>query len=104
MFSYNPIHKVAICHVCKSYIVLGATNQERHLWAQPHRLLGDELKATIELLNSYNLRSVAGLREHKPRPEDKCQLIKHLASYDGVYYLQPQYSYNTRLLPKIKKH
>jgi hypothetical protein len=104
MFSYNPIHKVTICHVCKSCIVPGATSQERHLRAQPHRLLGDELKATIELLSSYDLRSVAGLREHKPRPEDKYQLIGHLASYDGVYYLQPQCSYSTRLLPKMKKH
>ena len=104
MFSYNPIHKVAICHVCKSCIVPGASSQERHLRAQPHRLLGDELKATVELLSSYDLRSVAELREHKPRPEDKCQLIEHLASYDGVYCLQPQCHYSTRLLPKMKKH
>jgi Lhr-like helicase len=104
MFSYNPIHKVAICHVCKSCIVPGASSQERHLRAQPHRLLWDELKATAELLSSYELRSVAELREHKPRPEDKCQLIEHLASYDGVYCLQPQCSYSTRLLPKMKKH
>jgi hypothetical protein len=66
--------------------------------------LGNELKATAELLSSYDLRSIAELREHKPRPEDKCQLIKHLASYDGVYCLQPQCSYSTRLLPKMKKH
>jgi hypothetical protein len=62
------------------------------------------LKATVELLSSYDLRSVVELREHKPRPEDHCQLIKHLASYDGVYCLQPQCSYGTRLLPKMKKH
>jgi hypothetical protein len=66
--------------------------------------LGNELKATAELLSSYDLRSVAELREHKPRPEDKCQLIEHLVSYDGVYCLQPQCSYSTRLLPKMKKH
>jgi hypothetical protein len=72
MFSYNPIYKVAICYVYKSYIVLGASSQERHLRALLHRLLGDELKVTIELLSSYELRSAAELREHKPRLEDKC--------------------------------
>jgi len=104
MFSYNSTHKIALCHICKSCIVPGASSRERHLRAQPHRLLGNELKATAELLSSYDLRSIAELREHKPRPEDKCQLIKHLASYDGVYCLQPQCNYSTRLLPKIKKH
>jgi hypothetical protein len=87
MFSYNPTYRVAICHVYKSCIVLGARSQERHLRAQPHRLLGDELKAAAELLSSYDLRSVAKLREHKPWPKDKCQIIKHLISYNGVYYL-----------------
>jgi hypothetical protein len=98
------IHKIAICHVCKSCIVPGKSSQERHLRAQPHRLLGDQLKATVELLSSYDLRSVAELREHKPQPEDECQLIELLASYDGVYCLQPQCNYSTRLLSKMKKH
>jgi hypothetical protein len=87
MFSYNSTHRIAVCHVCKSCIVLGTSSQERHLRAQPHRLLGDVLKATVELLSSYDLRSVVELREHKPRPEDYCQLIEHLASYNGVYCL-----------------
>lgn len=104
MFSYNPTHKVVICHICRSCIIPGASSQERHLRAQPHRLLGDELKATAELLNSYDLRSVAELREHKPRLGDKCQAIKHLASYNGFYCLHPQCSYSTCLLPKMKKH
>jgi hypothetical protein len=47
---------------------------------------------------------MAELREHKPRPKDKCQMIEHLVSYDGVYCLQPQCSYSTRRLPKIKEH
>jgi hypothetical protein len=104
MFSYNPIHRVAICHIYKSCIIPGAHSQERHLRAQPHRLLGDELKATVQLLSSYNLRSIAELREYKPRPEDRYQIIEHLVSYNGVYCLQPQYSYSTCRLPKIKEH
>lgn len=104
MFSYNSTHKIAVCHVCKSCIVPEASSQERHLRAQPHRLVGDILKRTTELLSSYDLRSVAELREHKPRPEDNCQLIEYLASYDGVYCLQAQCSYSTRLLLKMKKH
>ena len=104
MFLYNPTHRIAICHVYKSCVVPGARNQKRHLRAQPYRLLGDKLKATAELLSSYDLRSMAELREHKPRPKNKCQMIERLVSYDGVYYLQPQYSYSTRRLPKIKEH
>ena len=72
--------------------------------AEPHRLLGDVLSTTIQLLSSYNLRSIGELKEHKPRPEDQCRPIEHLASYNGFYCLQPECGYCTRHLPKIKKH
>jgi hypothetical protein len=38
--------------------------------------LGEVLKTTVQLLGSYDLRSAAELKEHKPRPEDECQLIE----------------------------
>ncbi|KAF8861416.1 hypothetical protein BDZ45DRAFT_723822 [Acephala macrosclerotiorum] len=58
--------------------LIGARGRERHLRARPHRLLEDELKATTELLSNYDLRSVAELREYKPRSENKCQMIEYL--------------------------
>jgi orsellinic acid/F9775 biosynthesis protein OrsD/helicase-like protein/RAD3-like DEAD/DEAH box helicase len=104
MFSHNPTHWVVVCHVCRSCIIPGRDSQKRHLRAEPHRLLGDVLSTTIELLSSYNLRSIRELKEHKPRPTDQCQAIEHLASYDGFYCLQSDCRYCTRHLPKMKKH
>jgi hypothetical protein len=72
------------------------------LRAAPHRLLGDVLKTTLQLLGSYDLRSVEELKEHKPRSEDQYQLIEHLASYNGFSCLR--YTYYTRHLPRIKEH
>jgi hypothetical protein len=84
---YNLAYRVTIYYTCKSCIVLEAYSQERHLQAQLYQLLGDELKATAKLLNSYNLRGVAELREYKPRPKDKCQITEYLVSYNSIYYL-----------------
>ena len=49
--------------------------------------MGDVLSTTLQLLASYNLRSVRELKEHKPQPGDQCRPIEHLASYDGFYCL-----------------
>ncbi|KAF4611388.1 hypothetical protein G7Y89_g15625 [Cudoniella acicularis] len=80
MSSYNLTHRVVVCYVC------------------------DVLSTTVQLLSSYDLRSIRELKEHKPRPEDQCQPIEHLASYDGFYCPQQDYAYYTRHLPKMKKH
>ena len=104
MFSYNSTHRVVVCHVCKSCIIPGRSSQERHLRAEPHRLLGEVLSTTVELLSSYNLRGVGELKEHKPRLEDQSEPIEHLAGYDGFYCLQQACGYCTRHLPKMKKH
>jgi hypothetical protein len=104
MFSYNPVHQVVVCHVCKSCIIPGCSSQERHLRAEPHRLSGEELKTTVQLLSSYNLRTVEELREHKPRIEDQCQVIEHLACYGGFYCLQPECQYSTRHFREMRKH
>jgi Orsellinic acid/F9775 biosynthesis cluster protein D len=74
------------------------------LRAEPHRLLGPELKTTLELLSSYDLRTLRELKQHKPRIEDQCQAIKHLAVYDGFYCLQPDCGYQTRHLREVRKH
>ena len=62
------------------------------------------MKETVQLLGSYDLRTVAELREHKPQPEDRCQLVEHLASYSGFSCLQLECSYCTRDLGEMKKH
>jgi hypothetical protein len=87
MFSYDPIHRAVVCHLCSSYIIPGLRSRERHLRAKPHRLTSDTLKATVQLLNSYNLRTIEELREHKPRARDEYRPIEHLASYTSFYYL-----------------
>jgi hypothetical protein len=104
MFPYDPTHQVVVCRACKSCIIPGRHSQERHLRAKPHRLSGSALKETVHLLSSYDLRAVAELREHKPRPRDECQPVEHLASYSGFSCLGPQCSYATRDLGEMKKH
>ena len=42
---------------------------------------------TVELLSTYDLRSIAELREYKPWPEDEYQMIEHLVNYNNIYYL-----------------
>ena len=86
-FSYDSVHQVVVCHTCHSCNVPGHRSQGYHLRAEPHRLLGQELKTTLELLSTYSLRTLGELKQHKPRVEDKCQVIEHLAVYDGFYCL-----------------
>ena len=104
MFLYNSTHQVVVCRTCKSCIIPGRRSQERHLQARPHQLSGSVLKETVQLLSSYDLWTLAELREYKPQPGDKCQLLEHLASYSGFSCLQPQCSYCTRDLGEMKKH
>ncbi|KAH7413539.1 hypothetical protein BKA64DRAFT_661195, partial [Cadophora sp. MPI-SDFR-AT-0126] len=89
-FSYNSVHRVVICYTCHSCIVPGHRSQEYHMRAEPHRLLGQVLKTTLELLSTYSLRTLGELQQHKPRIEDHCQVIEHLACYSGFYCLQPE--------------
>jgi len=82
----------------------GYRSQEYHLRAEPHRLLGQELKTTLELLGTYSLRTLGELKKYKPRVEDKCQVIEHLAVYSGFYYLQSDCGHQTRHLREMRKH
>ncbi|KFX97428.1 hypothetical protein O988_04874 [Pseudogymnoascus sp. VKM F-3808] len=78
IFSYNSTYGVVV-HSC---VIPGPTSQERHRRAEPHRLLGGVLKSTVQQLSSYDLRTVEELKAHKPRPEDKCEKIQQLSSYE----------------------
>jgi hypothetical protein len=104
MSLYNLTHRVVVCYICKSCIIPRRNSQKRYLRAEPYRLLGNILSTTVQLLSNYNLRSIRELKEYKPRPKDQCQPIEYLASYNGFYYPQQDYTYYTRYLPKIKKY
>ena len=87
MFSYNPVHRVVVYHLYSSCIIPSLRSQERHLRAKLYRLTSDTLKTTVQLLDSYDLRTIEELREHKPRARDECRPIEHLVSYNSFYYL-----------------
>ena len=97
MFSYNPIHQVVVCHICLLYY-------SSTLRAKPHQLSGDILNTTVQLLSSYDLRTAQELKEQKTRLAAECQLIEYLASYDGLYCLQPECDCCTRHPQKIREH
>jgi hypothetical protein len=65
-FYYDRTHQVIVCKPCKTCIVPGRPNQERYLRAQPHHLLGAELKAAIKYLNGLNLKTAEQLGLNKP--------------------------------------
>jgi hypothetical protein len=103
-YCYNQAHKVVVCRRCHSCIVPGQSQLARHLRAEPHRLSGGVLQATAALLASYDLRSVAQLREHKPAWDERCVPIEHLVTYDGFRCLEANCGYTTRNRHKIQKH
>jgi hypothetical protein len=103
-FLYNPLHQVVVCRSCGTCLIPTLTAQERHLRAQPHRLQGDPLKTTVQLLSSYQLRTTEELRHHKPAVDDQCLRIEGLKAYDGYRCLGAGCSYYTRCLPEIKRH
>jgi hypothetical protein len=104
MFLYNSDHRVVVCHLCRSCIVPGRQSFERHLRADPHRLLGAELKASVELLLSYRLKTADELRETKPKTEDESQAIDGLECYSGFICPQTGCQYATRNRRDMRKH
>jgi hypothetical protein len=104
MFLYNSDHQVVVCHLCRSCIVPGRQSFERHLRADPHRLLGAELKASLELLLSHRLKTAAELKETKPKTEDACPVIDGLECYSGFRCLQTGCQYATRNSRDIRRH
>jgi hypothetical protein len=55
-------------------------------------------------LSSYDLKTADELRAGKPRPEDECEPIEHLASYRGFRCRETGCGYCTRHGRKIKEH
>jgi hypothetical protein len=104
MFSYDPVHQVIICQACQSCVVPGARSQERHLRAPPHRLVGEALRATLQQLRGYQLRTVEELKQSKPQLGDSCPALPYLATYQGLRCLQVQCGFKTRQATAIQKH
>jgi len=104
MFSYNSTHQFIVCSECGSGIIPKISSIKRHLRGKPHRLSGDELEATAQLLVSYQLRTIEQLREYTKQLDGPCEAIKDLAMYDGFYCCYPQCRNRTRDLHKMKKH
>ena len=70
MFSY--VHSVMVCHTGRSSIVPGIFAQERHLRAASHRLLGDMLKATVQISSDYKPNTLEQLNDETPQLKDEC--------------------------------
>src|SRR5438046_568169 len=103
-FLYNPLHQVVMCHSCRTCLIPTIMAQEHHLHAQPHWLQGNPLKATVQLLSSYQLRTTGELRVNKPAVNDQCLQIEGLKAYDGYRCLGTRCSYYMQCLPEIKHH
>ena len=63
--------------------------------ADPHHLLGEVLKTTVQLLSNYRLKTPEELREQMPRFKDECVPIEGLARYDGFCCLHSECTYCT---------
>ena len=101
--SYNELHQVVVCHKCQMCLITTASARERHLCAEPHRLLGDILKATLQLLSVRLIKAVEGLRCAKPATDNCCAQIESLKVVDGHRCLGPACAYATQCLPRIKR-
>ncbi|KJZ69386.1 hypothetical protein HIM_11225 [Hirsutella minnesotensis 3608] len=82
-FTYDPDHRVVVCRACGTCLAAKATGWRRHLRADPHRMKGDELKATVELMSSYSLRPAEELRRWRPERTRPCRAIDGLRVYAG---------------------
>ncbi|KAH7111680.1 hypothetical protein B0J13DRAFT_461801 [Dactylonectria estremocensis] len=82
-FLYDPDHRVVVCRPCGTCLVPKAASWRSHLRAEPHRMRGDELRTTIELLLSYDLRPVEELRQWRPDRTRPCRPIEGLAVFAG---------------------
>ena len=101
---YNALHQVVVCRKCHTCLIPTASARERHLRAEPHRLLGDTLKATLQLLSGYRLKTVEELRCAKPAADDRCAQIEGLKVFDGYRCMRPACAYATQCLPVMKRH
>jgi hypothetical protein len=101
---HDVAHGIAVCCECETALILDTTSLERHFRAKPHQLSSGALKTTVQLVLAYRLKSVRELKLQKPRREDKCRRIQHLAAYQGYTCLDSGCGFYTRRLAKIHDH
>ncbi|KAH6960097.1 hypothetical protein BKA56DRAFT_662594 [Ilyonectria sp. MPI-CAGE-AT-0026] len=101
---YDPEHRVIVCQPCGTCLVPKAASWRSHLRAEPHRMRGDELRTTIELLLSYDLRPVDELRQWRPDRTRPCRPIEGLAVFTGYCCMRDGCNYCTRRLAKMHQH
>ena len=82
-FVYDADHRVVIRRLCRTCLVPKAASWASHLRAEPHWMRGDELKATIELLWTYDLRPTEELRQWTPDRTKPCRPLENLATFAG---------------------
>src|SRR4051794_31406356 len=82
---YDAGHKVVVCRACGTCLIPKVSSWKSHLRAEPHRMVGNELKLTVEALLSYDLRPVEELRQWRPDRTQPCRPIEDLAVFNGYY-------------------
>ena len=104
-FLYNQDHRVIVCRPCGTCLIPKVTSWRSYLRAKPHRMSGEELRSTVELFSSYDLRSVEELRQWKRDKTRPCQPIEGLAVFDrSVYCTYDDCGYCTRRIAKMHDH
>ncbi|EFZ03297.2 tlh3 [Metarhizium robertsii ARSEF 23] len=98
-FIYNREYQILICVACESVVSPGKRSFYHHL--NRHRILGpvslnsmdldklvynmmgEQLRGTIELLSTYDLRGAEELRQQRPHRRRPCEIIDGLTEYGG---------------------
>lgn len=95
-FLYNLHHRVVVCWPCGTCLVPKATSWKSHLRAEPHRMGGDELRSTVELFASYDLRPVEELRQWRADKTRPCRPIKGLTVFNSYHCTHGDCGYQLR--------
>lgn len=83
-FVYDEEHRGVVCERCGTCLAPGGPrNWKDHLGKKPHHMKGDELRRTIGLLSTYDLRGKEELRQWRPNRRTPCRRIEHLVAYNG---------------------
>ena len=83
-FVYNAEHWVVVCVKCGICFALnGPKNWKNHLGRAPHFMKGDELRRTVELLSTFDLRGKDELQRWRPSRRAPCLAIQSLQEYAG---------------------
>jgi hypothetical protein len=100
---YNSLHQLVVCKRYKTSVIPGRNSAERHLRAEPHRLLSQALKAHLAYTDSLALRTLEELQSNKPA--NKSAQLEYLEVYNGYYCLLCERDvFLTTYLPRIQHY